>query len=78
MMDDTGGARQMKTGFRQSIGNEASLNYCIEQCKAAMQYPPNGLPLLISGAAGTGKSFFVQLTYEYARRNAAFRCRGNW
>ena len=41
-----------------------------------MQYPPNGLPLLISGAAGTGKSFFVQLTYEYARRNGCIPVQG--
>ena len=69
MMDILEGRADEKPDFGKAIGNEASLNYCIEQCKAAMQYPPNGLPLLISGAAGTGKSFFVQLTYEYARRN---------
>lgn len=76
MMDILEGRADEKPDFGKAIGNEASLNYCIEQCKAAMQYPPNGLPLLISGAAGTGKSFFVQLTYEYARRNGCIPVQG--
>lgn len=57
-----------KPDFQKAVGHDTSLSYCVEQCKAAMQYPPNGLPLMLSGATGTGTSFLAQLTYEYARR----------
>ena len=76
LMDTLEGRAEEKPDFGKAVGSEASLNYCIEQCKAAMQYPPNGLPLLISGAAGTGKSFFAQLTYEYARRSGCIPAQG--
>jgi len=33
--------------------------------KSAMCYPPNGLPVLIVGEHGTGKSLISHLTYEY-------------
>lgn len=58
-----------KPDFQKAVGFDSSLSYCIEQCKAAVQYPPNGLPLLLSGAVGTGTSFLSLLTFEYAKRN---------
>jgi len=52
--------------FSKFIGYEGSMKYHIEQCKAAINYPPNGIPILINGETGTGKSFLAQLMYEYA------------
>lgn len=54
-----------KYNFEKAIGHDQSINYCIEQCKAAMNYPPNGLPILMMGASGTGKSYLSKLIYEY-------------
>ena len=52
--------------FNKLIGHEGSLYHQIEECKAAVTYPPNGLPVLILGDAGVGKSIFAQLMYEYS------------
>jgi len=52
--------------FTKFIGYDGSMKYHIEQCKAAINYPPNGIPILINGETGTGKSFLAQLMYEYA------------
>lgn len=41
------------------------MSYCIDQCKASIKYPPDGIPVAITGAAGTGKSFLARLTFEY-------------
>lgn len=54
-----------KYNFLKAIGHDLSISYCIEQCKAAMNYPPNGLPILMTGASGTGKSYLARLIYEY-------------
>lgn len=37
----------------------------VNQCKATISYPPNGLPVLLYGPTGTGKSLMAQLMYEY-------------
>lgn len=52
--------------FSKFIGFDGSVKYQIEQCKAAVKYPPNGIPILINGQTGTGKSFLAQLMFEYA------------
>ncbi len=39
-----------KRDFQKAIGYYLSLSSCIEQCKAAIKYPPNGLPALFNGA----------------------------
>lgn len=53
--------------FKNLVGSSGSLSYVIEQCKAAMTYPGNGLPLLLQGQTGTGKSYIAQLLYEYGK-----------
>jgi sigma-54 dependent transcriptional regulator of gfr operon len=53
--------------FSIMVGYDGSLRFQIEQCKAAIRYPPNGLPILITGPTGTGKSFLAQLMFEYAK-----------
>ena len=55
-----------KRDFQKAIGYYLSLSSCIEQCKAAVKYPPNGLPALFNGSGGTGKAFLSRLMYEYA------------
>ncbi|MBM7712904.1 sigma 54-interacting transcriptional regulator [Enterococcus xiangfangensis] len=51
--------------FLQYIGSEGSAKKAIEKCKAAVLYPPLGLPLLLHGASGVGKSFLAQLIFDY-------------
>lgn len=38
----------------------------VEQAKAAIMYPPNGLSTLIIGKTGVGKSYFAHAMYRYA------------
>ncbi|EMF0720246.1 sigma 54-interacting transcriptional regulator [Citrobacter freundii] len=35
-------------------------------CRAAVDYPPNGLALLLTGESGTGKSYLAARLYDYA------------
>ena len=58
---------ESRRDFQKAVGHYLSLSTCVEQCKAAMQYPPNGLPILLYGANGTGKSFLSKLMYEYGK-----------
>ena len=37
--------------------------------KTALYYPDNGLPVLFTGASGTGKSYIVKLIYQYCLSN---------
>jgi len=41
--------KKKSSAFDKMIGSSASLSYNIEQCKAAISYPGNGLPILILG-----------------------------
>ena len=43
-----------------------SLYTAIEQAKAAILYPPNGMNILLLGETGVGKSTFAGLIYKYA------------
>lgn len=59
--------------FTQYIGSDGSAKKAIEKCKAAVLYPPLGLPLLLHGASGVGKSFLAQLIFEYLQEK---KCTG--
>ncbi len=52
--------------FNEFIGSGGSLKSQIEQCKAAISYPPNGIPIIINGDSGVGKSYLVSLIHQYA------------
>lgn len=53
--------------FKELIGASSSLKDVVQQCKSAVSYPPNGLPFLLIGSSGVGKSFLAQKVYDYAR-----------
>lgn len=55
-----------KNDFEALIGYDNSLRNVVEHCKAAISYPGNGLPILINGPTGTGKSMIASLMYQYA------------
>ena len=54
-------------GFVEAVGYDTTLRYLIAQCQAAVKYPPSGVPVLLCGEPGVGKTYFAQLIYEYAR-----------
>ena len=55
------------------IGSDLSLNVPIQQAKAAILYPPNGLHTLILGETGVGKSMFAELMYHFARESGVIK-----
>ncbi|MER2173826.1 MAG: sigma 54-interacting transcriptional regulator [Carnobacterium sp.] len=55
--------------FSLLIGNSASLSRSIEQLKTAIYYPDNGLPVLLTGESGTGKSYMVKIIYQFCLAN---------
>lgn len=65
--------------FDRYIGSKGSQKNIIKQCKAAVKYPPIGIPILLIGESGTGKSYLASLIYEYAvqekiiKKNAPFK-----
>lgn len=56
-----------KDTFKELIGYDKSLKEAIEQIKTAIYYPMNGLPLMLLGPTGVGKTFFAKLIYDYTR-----------
>lgn len=55
--------------FKEIIGAGGSLKDVVQQCKSAVSYPPNGLPFLLIGSSGVGKSFLAQKVYDYAKNS---------
>lgn len=52
--------------FSSFIGANGTIKKQIEKCKAAVNYPPYGLPLIIRGNSGTGKSYLASQIHQYA------------
>ncbi|SUY45624.1 sigma-54 factor, interaction domain-containing protein [Clostridium putrefaciens] len=59
--------KEDKSPFDFIIGSKGSLKTQIEQAKAAVLYPPNGLHTLILGPTGVGKTLFANKMYSYAK-----------
>lgn len=55
-----------KDPFNNVIGYNASLSKQIETCKSAVVYPNNGMPIILLGDSGVGKSFLAEVIYDYA------------
>lgn len=55
-----------KDVFENIIGSGLSLRNAVQQAKAAIMYPPNGLNTLILAETGTGKSMLAETMYKYA------------
>ena len=60
------GERQ-RNPFDRLVGAHRSLQKQVEQAKAAILYPPDGLHTLIVGQTGVGKTLFAHLMYEYGK-----------
>ena len=54
--------------FEQYIGYRGSARQAIERCVSAIMYPPNGMPILIHGESGVGKSYLAQLIFEFLKQ----------
>lgn len=54
--------------FSLLIGYEGSLKNSISQSKSAVLYPPFGLPTLIIGESGVGKTHFAECIYHFAKQ----------
>ncbi|MEG1463263.1 MAG: sigma 54-interacting transcriptional regulator, partial [Anaerorhabdus sp.] len=53
--------------FKELIGYNGSLTESIEKIKTSVLYPTNnGLPIMLSGPTGVGKSFTADLIYKYS------------
>ncbi|MFV0575893.1 MAG: sigma 54-interacting transcriptional regulator [Vibrio sp.] len=52
--------------FNQFIGSDGCLSDEISMCRSSVSYPPNGLPLLICGESGVGKSYLATLVYQHS------------
>lgn len=53
--------------FRALIGYNGSLKESIENIKTSILYPTkNGLPIILSGPTGVGKSFTADIIYKYS------------
>lgn len=53
--------------FDDLLKSSPSLKSSIQQAKAAILYPPNGLHTMITGETGVGKSLFAELMYKFAK-----------
>lgn len=51
--------------FQRFIGAETSLKTAIDQIKSSVHYPGTGLPFMMYGETGVGKSLLAKMTHEY-------------
>lgn len=56
-----------KKAFDEVIGSKGSMSTLVERCQASVNYPPNGLPIILRGNSGVGKSMLAEQTYQYAK-----------
>lgn len=61
------GASNGEKGFGRLVGHDLSLSACVERLKSAIAYPPAGLPVLMAGEPGSGKSLLAAALFEYGR-----------
>jgi len=66
LIEDDKNEEEEKNPFDSLIGYKTGLRTHVEQAKAAVLYPPNGLNTLIVGPTGVGKTLFANMMYKYA------------
>ncbi|MDN4594274.1 sigma 54-interacting transcriptional regulator [Polycladomyces subterraneus] len=68
-------SRQASVGelFTDIVGAKHSLRSVLEEALAAVMYPPHGLPMLITGETGTGKSHLAHTLYRIAAERGRLR-----
>ncbi|WP_238907309.1 sigma-54-dependent transcriptional regulator [Clostridium sp. YIM B02506] len=66
-------SKMTNSPFDYLIGAEGSLKQAINQSKAAIMYPPNGLHTLILGETGVGKTLFANMMFNYAKFSKRFK-----
>lgn len=71
MIDERPVAQKEVSVFSKFIGYNGSMEQVIEKCKAAVNYPVNGLTMIIYGASGVGKSYLASLIHQYAVESGA-------
>ena len=57
--------KKEKNAFSGMIGYDGSMKEALRQIKTSAYYPGNGLPIMLCGPTGAGKSFLARLTYQY-------------
>ena len=62
--------------FTKLIGYKGSLSSIVQQCKSAITYPNGGLPILLLGPTGVGKSLIANTMYEYGVEKGIFQEQG--
>lgn len=71
MIDERPAAQKEVSVFSKFIGYNGLMEQVIEKCKAAVNYPVNGLTMIICGASGVGKSYLASLIHQYAVESGA-------
>ena len=71
MIDERSAAQKEVSVFSKFIGYNGSMEQVIEKCKAAVNYPVNGLTMIICGASRVGKSYLASLIHQYAVESGA-------
>lgn len=51
--------------FADLIGSQSSLKLAIDQIKSSVYYPGTGLPFMLYGETGVGKSHLARITHKY-------------
>lgn len=64
--------------FSDLIGANGSLKKVVKECKAAVNYPPNGFPIIITGPSGSGKSYLASLIFKYAQEVGVISSNANF
>lgn len=59
--------KKKEDSFSMLIGHDSSLSRVVQQLKTACFYPDGGLPVLITGESGTGKSHIVRIMYQFCQ-----------
>ncbi|MDO4680004.1 MAG: sigma 54-interacting transcriptional regulator [Aerococcus sp.] len=62
--------------FTQFVGADGSLQSVIQQVKSAVLYPPMGMPILLHGHSGVGKTYLAQVIADYLKEQDAPNAEG--